>query len=103
MRVTGPLFSKTAHGTFAGVLTFLHRASGQVCRFQRRQKDANTGAQATQRAAFNLAVCACNAMEYGKAIYGVSRYGNILSSYVAAAERNHITAQNQCTRELINE
>jgi len=50
----GPLHSDSASGTIADVLTFSQRASGNQCRYQKKQKDANSPAQNIQRVKFNL-------------------------------------------------
>lgn len=50
----GPLHSDKCSGTIADVLTFSERATGSQCRYQKKQKDANSPAQLLQRVKFNL-------------------------------------------------
>ena len=102
MKVTGPLHSERASGTFADILTFSNRKSGQQCRFQRKQKDANSVDQNVQRAKFQLAICACNFMMYGEAVFGVAIYGNSLGLYTSEADRKHMTEQNECASQYLN-
>jgi len=102
MKITGPLQSERASGTVAEFLTFSHRKSGQQCRFQKKQKDANTIGQIEQRAKFQVAICACNFMKYGEAVFGCALFGNDLSLYSTKAERKKITSQNQCVSEYLN-
>jgi hypothetical protein len=52
-KVSGPLFSASAHGTIGERLTFSRRASGQQARFQRPQKDRITSARIPQRYKFS--------------------------------------------------
>lgn len=56
MKVTGPLMSMNASGKIGGRLVFSQRASGQMARFQRAQKDVQTVARTTQRALYTSAV-----------------------------------------------
>jgi len=51
-KLDGPLFSLAAHGKFAKCLTYSRRPGVNVARFQRKQKDYKTDAQAIQRQRF---------------------------------------------------
>lgn len=102
MKVTSPLLSKTASGTFAGLLTFSHKQSGQMCRFQRKQKDRHSSDQNTQRVLFKTAVCACSLMEFGVLNFGISLFGNQLVLYTRAARSNHLTNGDQCIKEYLS-
>jgi hypothetical protein len=55
-KITGPLFSVTARGSFGPRLTFSERTSGQQVRYQRAQNDRNSAAQIAQRNFFSVAV-----------------------------------------------
>jgi len=51
-KLTGPLFSLSAHGTLGGVLTYSTRKIVKQVRYQRKQKDYESPARAEQRAYF---------------------------------------------------
>lgn len=51
-KLTGPLFSASAHGMIGPRLTYSKRTTGQQVRIQGINKDANTASQQTQRALF---------------------------------------------------
>lgn len=51
-KVTGPLLSERAHGTFNDVLTFSQRKSCQQARYQRKQLDRETAARLLERGTF---------------------------------------------------
>ncbi|MFA5359230.1 MAG: hypothetical protein WC310_05465 [Patescibacteria group bacterium] len=102
MKVIAPLMSKTASGSIGNVLTFSKKKSGQMCRFQRKQKSSESVNQAPQRAAFLNAISICNNMDFGVLFFGISFFGNQLSLYTAEAEKRHITEQNQCASEILN-
>jgi len=55
VKITGPLHSDSASGTISDVLTFSNRATGQQCRYQRKQKDVITPLRTAQRFKFSLA------------------------------------------------
>lgn len=102
MKVIAPLMSKSASGSVRDVLTFSKKKTGQMCRFQRKQKSPGNANQAPQRANFLIAICPCNYLEYGVAFFGAAIFGNQLSLYTAEANRRGITEQNQCVSELLN-
>jgi hypothetical protein len=54
VKITGPLHSDSASGSVCDVLTFSQRASGQQCRYQKKQKDVITPDRTAQRIKFNL-------------------------------------------------
>ena len=62
VKVFGPLHSDSASGTIATVLTFSKRASGQQCRYQRKQKDKITAPRTSQRFKFNQGLLLWQAM-----------------------------------------
>lgn len=62
-KLTGPLFSNTASGSFGPRLTFSQRRSGQQVRFQRAQKDVITAGRTAQRALYILAVDAWDTLD----------------------------------------
>ena len=65
--------SETASGTFAKMLTYSLRQTGQQVRIQRKQKDRNTGRQQVQRTRF------LSAKEvYGEQEIGGNQLGNLL-------------------------
>ena len=102
MKVIAPLMSKSASGSVLDVLTFSKKKTGQMCRFQRKQKSPGNAKQAPQRADFKIAICACNYLDYGVCFFGVAIFGNQLSLYTAEANRKKITEQNQCVSEFLN-
>jgi len=55
-KITGPLFSETARGTFGPRLTFSQRKSGQQARYQHSPKDYETEARAVQRRFFSMII-----------------------------------------------
>ena len=77
MKVIFPLFSKSAAGTIADVLTFSKRKSGQQCRYQKRQKDVITAPRSSIRADYQKAVAAWGALsEVQQEVY-VERAANL--------------------------
>ena len=48
-KLTGPLYSQEASGSFGPRLTFSQRKSGQQVRFQRAQPDVTTSGRTVQR------------------------------------------------------
>lgn len=101
MKVSAPLLSESASGSVGPFLTFSKRKSGQQVRFQTRQHYPATADQATQRAAFAKARCACDALLIGELFLGVALLGNELSLYTTSANKNQITEQNQCVSEYL--
>jgi hypothetical protein len=61
-KVTGPLFSIDAVGTFGPRLTFSTRTSGQQARYQRAQKDYENPARQEIRNAFRLGLILWHAL-----------------------------------------
>ena len=55
VKLTGPLLSQEASGTFGPRLTFSRKKTGQQVRFQRKQKDYVNAARTTQRGYFQMA------------------------------------------------
>jgi hypothetical protein len=49
MRVNSPLFSQEAKGTIGDVITFSKRKTGQMARYQRKQKDVLTISRTEQQ------------------------------------------------------
>ena len=96
MKVLGALMSMEANGTLGGVLTFSKRASGQICRYQKKQKDANTSTQQAQREDFLIASVACRNMEYGERQYGANVYGASALEYEEKAEGKGMSGYNVC-------
>jgi len=70
-KITGPLFSVTAEGTFAGALTFSQRTSGQQVRYQRGQVDYENAARKIVRDAFKLALILWRALPAAEKAYWV--------------------------------
>lgn len=58
-----PLFSLTASGSVAGLLTFSQRNTGQQVRYQRKQKDRYTNSRALQRWRYMEAVNSWNNLD----------------------------------------
>lgn len=54
-KLRGPLFSKNAHGTIGGILTYSTRAIIKQVRFQRKQSDRYTLTRDLQRIKFGIA------------------------------------------------
>ena len=55
-KLFGPLFSLSAKGTIANILTFSKRKIVKQVRFQRKQKDKTTAGRTTQRGYFQEAI-----------------------------------------------
>lgn len=55
-KLTGPLLSEQARGSFGPRLTYSERKSGSQARWQRAQADVITPARTTQRSFFIIAV-----------------------------------------------
>jgi len=51
-KTTGPLFSCAAHGTIAKKMTYSTRKNYQLTRWQKKNRDANSAAQNTERGIF---------------------------------------------------
>jgi len=51
-KLTGPLFSESAHGTLGDAITYSARGKRKQARYQRAQKDYETDARALQRLKF---------------------------------------------------
>lgn len=101
MRVSGPLFSKTASGSVVDVLTFSKRKSGQQVRFQRKQSYLASVEQLTQRSKFSAASVACRFFEFGELQFGACLFGNEAELYVGANGVRPLTSYNQCILENI--
>lgn len=54
-KTQNPLFSLTAHGTIARNLTYSKKLSAQLTRWQKKNRDAQSAAQSTERTLFNAA------------------------------------------------
>jgi len=103
MKIKGPLFSQEARGTFGNVLTFSKRKTGQMARYQKKQRDVLTISRTQQRQRFKNASTGCRFFEYGEAIYAVSLYGNEKSLYLEKAKKQGLTCYNVCIKEYIKE
>jgi len=101
MKVLGALMSMEAKGTLGGVLTFSKRASGQICRYQKKQTDANSVPQQEQRADFLIASVACRNMEYGDRQYGANIYGANAGDYELSAMDKMMSGYNICIQETL--
>lgn len=75
MKITAPLFSQTARGTFGGVLTFSERKSGSQVRYQRKQKDVITTARTAQRNKFIEAKTMWQFYGFGSMQFGFNLVG----------------------------
>lgn len=93
--------SMEAEGTVGDVLTFSRRASGQICRYQRKQTNAGNEAQVDQRENFLIASVACRGMEYGNRQYGACVYGGNVEDYNARAEGKEMSGYNLCIKEFL--
>jgi len=89
-KTKGPLFSEAAHGTTANLLTFSKKKTVNICRYQRKQKDAQSAAQIAQRAKYQDGITAWKALtdeekaEYtaAGAAVGLSGYNYFLKEYL---------------------
>ena len=75
MKITGPLHSASASGTFGGLLTFSERNSGSQVRFQKKQTDKITSARTAQRAKFLVAKEMWQLQDYGIIQFGFNMAG----------------------------
>lgn len=75
MKITGPLHSASASGTFGGLLTFSERNSGSQVRFQRKQKDKITSNRTTQRNKFLVAKEMWQLNDFGVIQFGYNLAG----------------------------
>lgn len=75
MKLSGPLHSDGASGTFGNLLTFSERASGSQVRFQRKQKDKITVARTAQRNKFLVAKEMWLFQDFGKIEFGFNLLG----------------------------
>jgi hypothetical protein len=101
MKVIGPLLSQEAKGTIGDVITFSKRKTGQMARYQRKQRDVLTISRTEQRQKFQNASLGCRFLEYGEAIFGVALFGNEKSLYLEEAKRQGLTPYNVCIKEYI--
>lgn len=82
MKVDGPLFSVSAHGTLAGVLTFQRRPGRHAVFVKTVPANPNTGFQAVQRASFRVAISSWRALpDASKARYVEQARGTRVSGY----------------------
>jgi len=65
-----PLFSMSASGRFADLLTFSMRKTGSQVRYQRKQKDRLTAPRIEQRVRFLLARDSWHGLDFGSGQYG---------------------------------
>lgn len=75
MKITGPLHSDSASGTFGGLLTFSERNTGSQVRFQKKQKDKITPARTAQRNKFLVAKEMWSLNDFGKIEFGFNLAG----------------------------
>jgi len=101
MKITAPIFSLIAKGTIGRVLTFSHRRTGQLARFQRKPKDVLTAGRAEQRSRFITASDSCRFLEIGTAFYGLYSFGSDHAFYNRKALGKPITGYNVCIKEWL--
>ncbi len=101
MKIKGPLQSQNASGMIGPRITFSKRSSGQQARFQKKQKDAKSAAQLSQRGKFENASLSCRFFEYGVAYFGISFFGIDENYYPSKAKAEKMTGYNICIKEAI--
>ena len=81
-KLSSPLFSKTASGSIAGLLTYSERKSGSQVRYQRRPADNPTTDRLIQRQAYLAAVEGWNALtDEQKAVWKTNAKGLQMTGY----------------------
>ena len=102
MKVETPLQSLEASGMVGPRITFSKRKSDQQVRFQRKQKDAKSNSQITQRQKFLNASLSCRYMAYGEAFFGISFFAASAERNNAEAVGKEMSGYNVCISENIN-
>jgi hypothetical protein len=101
MKITGALHSDIAQGTVASILTFSKRKSGQVGRYQRKQKYTNSNAQNVVTSRFTSASLSCRTIGLGYYICGLFVCGGSVDSYDESARLKDVSGYNLCISEFI--